>query len=114
MNTQELLPFGNQESEEYSSSDEDEVDTGMYYHDEMMRTNVFQHQTTDEHKKVGELYDDYDPTDKKGMKRNKTRRSSTGFLKRRSRQVNEDEEGLLVNMQVQPQEDQTKVEITVS
>lgn len=108
-----MLPFGNQESEEYSSSDGDEVDTGMQYHDEMMRTNVVQHQSMQEHLKVGELYDDYDPTDKKGMKRNKSRRSSTGYLQRQSRPVSEDTEGLIANMQIQP-EDQTEVEIIVS
>ena len=78
----------------------------------MMRTNVVQHQSMKEHLKVGELYDDYDPTDKKGMKRNKSR-SSTGYLRRHSRPLSEDTEGLIANMQVQ-QEDQTEVEITVS
>ena len=79
----------------------------------MMRTNVVQHQSMKEHLKVGELYDDYDPTDKKGMKRNKSRRSSTGYLRRHSRPLSEDTDGLIANMQVQ-QEDQTEVEITVS
>ena len=76
----------------------------------MMRTNIFQHQSTQEHVKVGELYDDYDPTDKKGMKRKK---SSTGYLKRHSKPPSEDTEGLIANMHVQ-QQDQTEVEITVS
>lgn len=104
-----MLPFGNQESEEYSSSDEDEIDTGIQYHDEMMRNNILPHQPTQEHLKVGELYDDYDPTDKKGMKR---KRSSTGYLKRHSKPPSEDTEGLIANMEVQ-QQDQTEVEITV-
>ena len=76
----------------------------------MMRDNVFPHQSPQEHLKVGELYDDYDPTDKKGMKR---KMSSTGFLRRHSKPPSEDTEGLIANMQVQ-QQDQTEVEITVS
>jgi len=105
-----LLPFGNQESEEYSSSDEDEVDTGIHYHDEMMRTNVFQHQSPQEDLKVGELYDDFVPMDQKGNKKTNTKRSITGHLKRHSRQLSEDKERLITNMQVQQQ---TEVEITV-
>ena len=76
----------------------------------MMRTNVFQHPSTQEHLKVGELYDDYDPTDKKRLKR---KGSSTGYLRRHSKPSGEDTEGLIANMQVQ-QQDQTEVEITVS
>lgn len=78
-----------------------------------MRTNVVQRQSMEDHLKVGELYDDYDPTDKKGMKKNKSKMAPTGYLKRHSRPVSEDTEGLIANMQIQ-QEDQTEIEITVS
>lgn len=78
-----------------------------------MRTNVFQHQSTQDQLKVGELYDDYDPTDKKKMRKNKSKMSSTGYLRRHSRQLSEDTEGLIANMQVQEQ-DQIEAEITVS
>ena len=76
----------------------------------MIRSNVIQHQLTQGGPRVGELYDDYDPTDKKGTKKNT---SSTGYFKRRSKQQSEDMEELIGNIQAQPQ-DQTELEITVS
>lgn len=72
-----------------------------------MRTNI--HRSTEDQPKVGALYDDYDPTDQKGVKKSKSKRSSAGYLRRHSRPLSEDTEGLIANMQ-----DQTEVEITVS
>ena len=74
----------------------------------MIRSNVIQHQLTQGGPRVGELYDDYDPADKKGTKKNT---SSTGYLKRRSKRQSEDMEELIGNMEPQ---DQTELEITVS
>ena len=80
-------------------------------HDEMIRSNVFPFDNTQE-LKVGELYDETSFNEGKRKKRgSRVSRYSTGRLKRHSKPPDEDETRLLENEQ---QNGQTEVELMVS
>ena len=82
-------------------------------HDEMIRSNVFPYDNTQE-LKVGELYDETSFNEGKGKKKSRgsrVSRYSTGRLKRLSKPPDEDETRLLENEQ---QNGQAEVELMVS
>jgi len=106
------LPVESDDEADYSSS-EDEINVGMLLqdHDEMIRSNVFPHDNSQE-LKVGELYDETSFSEGKKKKRgSRAHRYSSGRLKRISKPPDEDETRLLENEQPSGQ---TEVELMVS